>query len=307
MTLARKILFVFSNLLITLPATVWAVDDEYHAPDYDDLIPGISANTGRIYNLIPSHGRDSFAWAHTNESPKLFSVSREELPASFNLNKKVHHIHNQLKLGSCTGQALTQSMEMQLIGDAYRPLSPLFVYYNERRMEGTIEKDSGASITDGIQMTAQYGACSEQLWPYDDYLNTFKNEPSTACYEDALKSVVLNYTHVTEGIEAIKSAIFSGSAVVGGIAVFESFESPEADETGVIPMPKRGEKLLGGHAITFMGYNDEDQTLDFVNSWGTTWGKKGFGKLPYKYASNPKLAMPTEFWAVNKVGPKEND
>ncbi len=309
MRLTYKLFLAISHVFLLSTAVLAADWNEYVAPDYDEIVPGISPQTGRIYNLIPSHGRDSFQWisANANTAPRFLLNAPEKLPESVQIGNHVHYIHNQLKLGSCTGQSITQSMEMKLPEKDYRPLSPLFVYFNERRKEGTINKDSGASISDGIEVAARFGACSEQLWPYDNYKETFTQKPPAECYKDALQSVVLDYTHVEHTLEGIKTAIAAGNPVVGGITVFQSFESQHVDETGLVPMPQRKEKLMGGHAITFTGYDDESQYLSFVNSWGKTWGKDGFGFLPYAYFENPKLTMPSEIWSINAVGPKASD
>ena len=48
-----------------------------------------------------------------------------------------------------------------------RTPSRLFIYYNERAMEGTVAEDSGAEIRDGIKSVAQLGAPPETDWPYE--------------------------------------------------------------------------------------------------------------------------------------------
>ena len=53
--------------------------------------------------------------------------------------------------------------------------------------------------------------------------------------------------------------------------------------TGVVPMPRSGEKPLGGHAICPVGYNDAKKIVKFKNSWSSGWGEKGYGYLPYAY------------------------
>ena len=51
--------------------------------------------------------------------------------------------------------------------------------------------------------------------------------------------------------------------------------------TGIIPMPKPKEQLLGGHAVLAVGYDDTKQWLIVRNSWGTSWGVKGYFYMPY--------------------------
>ena len=56
-------------------------------------------------------------------------------------------------------------------------------------------------------------------------------------------------------------------------------------------MPGSNDAVQGGHAIPFVGYDDGKViggyigAFRFANSWGTSWGDKGFGWLPYQYVS----------------------
>ena len=49
-----------------------------------------------------------------------------------------------------------------------QPFTPsrLFIYYNERALEGPSPTDSGAMLRDGIKAVAAQGACPETMWPY---------------------------------------------------------------------------------------------------------------------------------------------
>ena len=94
----------------------------------------------------------------------------------------------------------------------------------------------------------------------------------------------------------IKAALFNGNPFVMGIAVYESFESEAVARTGEVPMPKSGEKLLGGHAILCCGYNDETQRVTCLNSWGSGFGDSGYFTLPYEFVTNPELT--SDAWTV---------
>ena len=47
-------------------------------------------------------------------------------------------------------------------------------------------------------------------------------------------------------------------------------------------MPTPGEKLLGGHAVLAVGYDEAEQRFIVRNSWGTGWGKKGYFTCPIR-------------------------
>jgi len=85
---------------------------------------------------------------------------------------------------------------------------------------------------------------------------------------------------------------------VFGFSVYESFESQEVTQTGVVQMPQADEKQVGGHAVVGGGYDDSQTRFIVRNSWGDTWGMEGYFKIPYDYLGNPNLA--DDFWTVRR-------
>ncbi len=110
------------------------------------------------------------------------------LPPKADLRPKCPPVVDQGNLGSCTANAIGNAhrfnqMKESQSGD-FMP-SRLFIYYNERVMEGTVNEDGGAMIRDGIKSIAKQGVCPEKLWPYQ--INKFATKPPAACYKEALK------------------------------------------------------------------------------------------------------------------------
>lgn len=107
-----------------------------------------------------------------------------KIPAKADLRPKCpKEIYDQGQLGSCTGNAIAAAIEFDLMKQRARKVftpSRLFIYYNERAMEHTINQDSGAQIRDGIKSVAKLGACPEPEWPYD--ISQFAQKPSSVCY-----------------------------------------------------------------------------------------------------------------------------
>jgi len=65
-------------------------------------------------------------------------------------------------------------------------------------------------------------------------------------------------------------------------------------------VPASTEKVVGGHAVMAVGYDDAHQRFVVRNSWGPAWGMKGYFTLPYAYVTQASLA--SDFWTVRLVG-----
>jgi C1A family cysteine protease len=208
-------------------------------------------------------------------------------------------IYNQGGLGSCTANAIGCAIQYDEIKQKLESNIPsrLFIYYNERDMEGNIHSDTGASIRDGIKSINNIGYCNENQWPY--IIEKFDTKPDEKCYEYASQHKSLSYKRVSQNEKTIKTALNLGFPVVFGISVYESFETEDVSKTGIVPIPGDDEKLLGGHAIVLVGYDCEKRLFTFRNSWGEGWGDKGYGYLPFEYVLNPDLA--DDFWTVTKI------
>jgi C1A family cysteine protease len=120
------------------------------------------------------------------------------LPLSVDMRSQCPPIYDQGELGSCTGNAIAGAVQFDLIKQHMQDFIPsrLFIYYNERVIEGTVNSDSGASIRDGIKSVVNQGVCPETEWLYD--VNKFTDEPSQQCYTEALKTKAASYSTVAQ-------------------------------------------------------------------------------------------------------------
>ncbi|MGI8825450.1 MAG: C1 family peptidase [Chloroflexota bacterium] len=222
------------------------------------------------------------------------------LPSSVDLRPNCPPIYDQGNLGSCTANAIAGAIQFDRIKQQLQPAfapSRLFVYYNERVMEGTVASDSGAQIRDGIKSIGQQGDCPENMWPYD--IAQFQVKPSQACYDAAVKYKAILYQSVTQNLTQMKGRLADGYPFVFGFTVYESFESPQVAQTGEAPLPGSNEQVLGGHAVLAVGYDDATARFIARNSWGTGWGMQGYFTLPYAYLTQASLS--TDFWTISIV------
>ena len=227
-------------------------------------------------------------------------LTRAPLPPSVDLRSGCPAVYDQGNLGSCTANAIAGALQFdqmkQQLADVFTP-SRLFIYYNERVIENTVNEDSGAMIRDGIKSVSKQGAPHETLWKYD--IAKFKVRPSDAAYKDALKHRAIQYARLTQTLAQLKGCLAEGFPFVFGFSVYDSFESAEFAKTGEMTMPKPSEKLIGGHAVLAVGYDDAKERFIIRNSWGPGWGVKGYFTMPYAYLTNANLA--DDFWTIRRV------
>lgn len=246
---------------------------------------------------------------------KLENVSKKPKsePVVFDLRSQVklpQALSNidQGSLGSCTANAIAFAYAFdeirQLNKEIFLP-SRLFIYYNERLIEGTVDQDSGAQIRDGIKSINTYGVCDEHHWIYDP--TRFTVQPPANVYTEAKKAKSVTYatidfssdTTITDRINHLKKALQSGFPFVFGFTVFESFESEIVATTGLVPLPSANEQSIGGHAVCAIGFDDSKQSFIVKNSWGPNWGLNGYFYMPYNYTANADLAE--DFWIIKRV------
>jgi len=222
-------------------------------------------------------------------------LSVNSLPAKVDLRKSCPAVEDQGELGSCTAHALSSTMEFlfKKAGHRILNLSRLFIYYNERELEGTVGEDSGATLRNGIKTLVKQGACSEARWPYK--IPRFTDKPTEACYVSAQTRLIQSYLRV-QGLTQMKQCLADGYPFVFGFSVFESFESEGVAKTGTVPIPDLNEADLGGHAVMCVGYDDSTKRVMVRNSWGKDWGNKGYFTMPYEYISDPDLA--DDMWTI---------
>jgi C1A family cysteine protease len=228
-----------------------------------------------------------------------------KLPPSVNLTGKCPPVYDQGELGSCTANAISGTIEFDQMKQRLRAFMPsrLFIYYNERSIESTVNEDSGAMIRDGIKSVAKQGVCPEKMWPYDpspfppNQLLTRK--PTPPCYKEALKHTAVQYQRVSRTLSQMKGCLAAGFPFVIGFTVYESFESDAVARTGKMPMPSPREGVVGGHAVMAVGYDDRESRFRMRNSWGSKWGMKGYFTMPYAYLLDANLS--DDFWQITLI------
>jgi C1A family cysteine protease len=254
----------------------------------------VSARTNAGYGWRPS-----LPDIRDQREPQASLLQAVRLPRAVSLRQDMPAVYDQGQLGSCTGNAIAAADEHQLARqhESFGSPSRLFIYYGEREIEGTVNEDAGAEIRDGFKVLAKLGAPPETDWPYD--IAKFARKPPTKAYGDAEQHVAIRYKALPQHLTSFRVCLANGFPFVFGFTVYESFESDEVARTGVVPMPSPSEAVLGGHAVLAVGYDMKRRAFEVRNSWGESWGERGYCWMPFDYLLDPNLA--SDFWTFRHI------
>lgn len=212
---------------------------------------------------------------------------------------------DQSTLSSCVANALCECAESVKLrsGASFEQLARLKLYYDTRVRvaQERPDDDGGCLISDGVLALEHYGVCREAIWPYDT--SKYAVAPSPEADAEGLQRKTLLAYHCPTLTE-LKASIAQGFPVAFGFVVYESLMSQRVADTGEIPMPAKDEKVLGGHAVTAVAYDDGTRRVRLLNSWGESWGDSGFATISYDYF-DPLIgggaALADDAWTIRVV------
>ncbi len=257
----------------------------------------------------PATGTFKMGWLPDVPDARDFSYAAplkvmQKLPSKVDLKKLCPPVYNQGGLGSCTANALGAAFQIaQLIQKKATWIpSRLFLYYNSRVPINTENSDSGAFLRDAVKAMNKLGMCKETEWTYDDASTPgakFTINPPVVCYKQALDNQILTYQRLQNSLTVLQGCLAEGYPFAFGFSVYESFMSDVVKRTGIMPMPDiSNERMVGGHAVLAVGFDNSKQAFLVRNSWGKTWGLAGYFWMPYPYATSRQAS---DFWTVRTI------
>jgi C1A family cysteine protease len=320
----QGILFLSVDHKVAVRVNILQIEEEkmltnyqrFHAMGYLPDFPSI-----RDYNIYTDEVNDERRVL--SEEPVNFMLSKagvaevpQRLPLETDLRPWFSLIEDQENIGSCTAQAgigLLEYFEKKAFG-SYIDASRLFLYKVTRKL-AHLEGDSGAYLRTTMEALVAFGAPPEEYWPY--VTAEFDQEPSAFCYAFGQNYKAITYyrldpagTATSDLLARIKTNLAADLPSMFGFTVHDSIRQAEKNE-GKVPFPCRGDRVVGGHAVVAVGYDDglviqntrpgaepTKGALLIRNSWGTNWGSKGYGWLPYDYVLK---GLAIDWWSVLKT------
>ena len=250
--------------------------------------------------------------ADAYQSAKQFEPSEEQgfaqtvLPSKISFRSYTPMVMDQGKVSTCVGWAVSyaqlstqQNIQMGVTNafqKIFRAMDPNFVY---SRIKGYNDQwcQEGSSMQDAMNVLVAHGTKTRLSDPWLR-CNSITSEYAN---NQASYYTITGYDAVSDDelVKNVKIALSYKYIVSVGVALTESFANGTAMSFGMWA-PKYGEKLIGGHAMCVIGYDDTKYggSFEVMNSWGTGYGDEGFVWI--KYSDFEQLV--TEAYIINTEG-----
>ena len=195
---------------------------------------------------------------------------------------------NQGSIGSCTSWAsgyaaytiseAIQQKNTDKVAITKAAKSALFIY-NQIKIS---DCNNGAYIESALQLLKNKGDCSFFEFNPNDCRVLPDGQLNMKAQENKIKeynSLFPLFCSSQNKITATINSLLSNKPVVIGLNIQMSFENNIRNGKYT---PTDNAKIIGGHALCVIGFDNETKEFEILNSWGKSWGNNGFFKMSYE-------------------------
>lgn len=236
----------------------------------------------KIFNVVdgdPHNERVKFLPEFTRLN-EFAIVRTKTLPETFSRRTKTPAVFNQGSIGSCVGCS-----GKVVVGDleAHRTveISPMWIYKKGKEFDVIPgEAYSGTTIVGACEALKYKGACQEKFWPYSESEDTV---PLPGADADAASRTLKEYAKIEPLRFLDIQTLLLEQCLWASFVVYPGFLAVAPD--GILLPHQAEDKTLGGHAVALVGWRTIDGVLywEFQNSWGASFGDKGFFFVSAEY------------------------
>jgi hypothetical protein len=242
-----------------------------------------------ICNVVPSKGTEQ-DWLLADSIAAGSIGAPAALPASVDLRAPWWTINSQENTGSCVGWATGDGVvrwHMVQAGKISQKqlLSPRHVWMASKetdtlttRPESFIE-EAGTMLKAAMDVARKTGVALMDDLPFHIQTKMYTGNENTF-YASCAQRKIAAYFNLKKNVSNWKTWLASNGPILAAFNVDSSWDDAASNEGKIDTFHPN--TVRGGHAICIVGYRTDGRFI-VRNSWGTTWGDKGFGYLHTDY------------------------
>lgn len=224
----------------------------------------------------------------------LLDIFSKRIEAEFLIRDSRIPIFDQGEEPLCAAFTAATAKSYQETRQYNQPIivSTRYIYNVAKKKFDITPNIPGISLRDALMVLRKFGVPQVAYWPNEiKDINDLIVTQKVLDYQAGLNKI-LTFIRLTNSKEMMLSLKINPTPLLCAVEVFESWFSPQVITTGIIPMPKKGEKSIDQHAVAVDGYSRA--FFPFQNSWGEIWGNKGYGTMSREYIEK----FMVDCWAI---------
>ncbi len=246
----------------------------------------------RICNVVPSKDTETdFDYASSVASGAV--TAGATLPASVDLRASWWKINDQEMTGSCVGWATADGVvrwHMVQAGklDKSKMLSPRHVWMASKETDAltalpeTFLEEAGTMTKAAVKVARNSGVALETDLPFHIDTTMYTGSEDTF-YTRCAKHRIASYHNLHHDLHAWKHWLADQGPILVALLVDSSWDNAGLNGGKIDTF--QPDTVRGGHAVAVVGYRKDGRFI-VRNSWGTSWGAKGFGYVKPSYIAD---------------------
>lgn len=268
----------------------------------------------------PGNNPYTFGWDGNDDASKVpskvvFGNGNSNLPKSVDLTSKFPPIGDQGQYGTCVGWATAYNVKTAINGidnnystndlkDSRNQFSPKDLFVSiDNNLKGA--NCNGTGFDNALDLIQNRGVATLSTVPYTNLGNCDKSQVQSSWTAEAASNKIKYYRKVDPKVNTIKEQLANNVPIILGAKLSDNFMSWNSDEVISSNTTYNNTGQHAYHALAILGYDDNkgpNGAFKVVNSWGQTWGSKGYIWVDYNFMVNDFQFNNNFYIAANEKG-----